>query len=849
MKRYLISVIFVISSLFIFDREAVAQDFIIVKGRVTGLSDPNAGLGNVSIFYYKTLEEASYFYDEAMGKYDDDPEKNRMKEFYLAYGQGNFLSRNNGTFETTYVSPFGALLFIYNTYEPELIPIEEKTDIQVEINDLIRLKEGGTTADRKKGANPRLKKPVDKGGHHTTSWRYTFSADKLGMIEKIGRTNSRLITQMYVVSYEGKDTLMYMPSVVYDGTQYHNTQELWNPDDTLCKIAAKHPRLEKIGNDFIFNVDFKTAGTDTTRYICKANVWIEDYIKTYYTDTLPDLYDTGRASRPYQFLEYSVGTYDLPFDQYIRKATPTFLPTEKNMKLQFKVGKAELDLTDTTTVATLDSLKTEFRQIRMSDDQTLTKLAFEGTSSPEGNYLKNLDLSKRRTQTVINEVLSVIPEGKKALKPSRDSVAGWDKVADIFEKDSLLSEAKQIRDIVAQYPGNLDRQMPHIRNLSFFEKDIKDRLKELRSVKCKYEVRIFRPRSPREILEFYNIHEDEILSGKALLDLSYYWTLFQHVQDPVKLEALCKSALRMAKIKKDNWALPANILSTIYINRKQVDTTLLKPFLLTPADGKNRPLYDMKGVKHIYNVPEVIANHVQMLMMAHDYDNAVTWSEVVKDQYPLLNAVCKLLGGYINDLSSEEDKSIINLIKQSSVRNHVIMELHHSKKINDKIIVLLLKKLPQDEALTDYLKAQRLCLQCELELQQMKTQKFSREEDRGLLREGEKLIPAPTPEQIQAVKTQIETLQTYIAEDKVIGLDTSENEKKLAELQVDYRRMEKGEETYQYLDDYFSMYDAAKFYLQRCFQRDKKFISIARRDYDIVEDLFYDAIGKEKPKK
>ena len=45
------------------------------------------------------------------------------------------------------------------------------------------------------------------------------------------------------------------------------------------------------------------------------------------------------------------------------------------------------------------------------------------------------------------------------------------------------------------------------------------------------------------------------------------------------------------------------------------------------------------------------------------------------------------------------------------------------------------------------------------------------------------------------------------------------------------------------------MYDAAKFYLQRCFQKDKKFITIARRDYDIVEDLFYDAIGKEKQKK
>ena len=845
MKRYLIIITLVISSLFVCNSEAAAQEFITVKGKITGMSDLNTGLGRVSIYYYKTVDEATYFYYEAIDKFQEK----KMNDFYQANGQGNFLSRDNGNFETTYVDPFGALLFIYGSYEPVLVEINARTYIDVEINDLEKIKDATLVAETEKKANPRVKKPVDSGGHHTTAWRYTFSADKLGTIEKIGRTNARLVTQMYVVSYESKDTLMYMPAMVHDGIQYHNTQALWNRD-TLYNIADKNICLDSLGNSFVFNVDFKTAGTDTTRYICKANVWIEDYIKTYYKDELPDLYDTGRSSRPYQFLEYSVGAYDLPFDQYIRKATPTFLPTEKNMKLEFEVGKAQLKLTDSATVATLDSLKGEFRQIRVSDDQTLTSLAFEGTSSPEGVYFKNLDLSKRRTQTVINEVLSVIPEGRKALKPSRDSVAGWDKVADIFEKDSLLSEAKQIRDIVAQYPENLDRQMPYIRKLPFYEKEIKPRLGELRSVKCKYEVRIFRPRKPAEIIELYNEDKEAILSGKRLLDLSYYWTLFQHVKDPVELESLCKSAMKVAKFKKDKWALPANILSTIYINKKQIDTTLLTPYLI-PGYPLEYSETDMTrtDVRYIYNAPEVIANHVQMLMMAHDYDNAVSWTELVKAQYPLLNAVCKLLGGYIKDLTTAENKAMIELIKKSSVRNHVIMELHHSEKINKDTLAPLLQQLPQDDALTDYLKAQRLCLQCELDLQQMKMLQFAREEDRGLMREGEYLIPAPTPEQIEATRAEIETLKTYIEEDKLIGLDTSENERKVAKLQQDLRRMEKGEVTYHYLEKPLYMYDAAKFYLQRCFQKDKKFITIARRDYDIVEDLFYDAIGKEKPKK
>ena len=350
----------------------------------------------------------------------------------------------------------------------------------------------------------------------------------------------------------------------------------------------------------------------------------------------------------------------------------------------------------------------------------------------------------------------------------------------------------------------------------------------------------------------YNEDKDAILSGKRLLDLSYYWTLFQHVQDPVELEALCKSAMRVAKFKKDIWALPANILSKIYINRKQIDTTLLKPFLL-PGYPMLYSEMDMlrPDVRHIYNAPEVVANHVQMLMMAHDYDTAVSWTEVVKAQYPLLNAVCKLLGGYINDLTSAENKSMIELIKKSSVRNHVIMELHHSEKINKDTLAPLLMQLPQDEALTDYLKAQRLCLQCELDLQKMKNEYFVREEDRGLLRDGESVTPPPTQEEVEKKRKAVSELKEILDADIASGFtDAIEYSQKLYDAALrELTQMEKGEETYNYLTKPFSMYDAAKFYLQRCFKKDKKFITIARRDYDIVEALFYDAIGKEKPKK
>ena len=47
----------------------------------------------------------------------------------------------------------------------------------------------------------------------------------------------------------------------------------------------------------------------------------------------------------------------------------------------------------------------------------------------------------------------------------------------------------------------------------------------------------------------------------------------------------------------------------------------------------------------------------------------------------------------------------------------------------------------------------------------------------------------------------------------------------------------------------FSDYEAAKVYLQRCFEMNKKFISTAKADLDIAEDLLNDVLGIETDKK
>ena len=311
-------------------------------------------------------------------------------------------------------------------------------------------------------------------------------------------------------------------------------------------------------------------------------------------------------------MEYSFDECHLDHQEHMKPPRKEQVNTAKNMKLQFKVGKAELDKTDSVTVAALDSLKEELIGICMDPAAKLRELHFEGFSSPEGSFAKNQDLSNRRTMTVRNEVLSVIPADQRSrvYQTSRGFVSGWDEVATLLERDSLFTEASVLRGIVEKYPGNLDRQGADIRRLPYYQTLIKERLSELRQVKCKHLAEVMRFLTPEEILHKYNTDAD-YRNGKKMLTLNEYWHLFALIKDEKALEGIYKRALVASKRAEGRpWALPANNLAVLYLRREQADTNLLKPFL---KDG--RPMnyeetdFDT-GLRIRYNHPEVIANQV-----------------------------------------------------------------------------------------------------------------------------------------------------------------------------------------------------------------------------------------------
>ena len=401
---------------------AYAQDEILVMGNVISSVD-DAPLPGVEIFVFKTVAAGQQEYARASEMYEGG---------YVP--EGGYISKYNmadGSFEFNAMAQ-GSLIFYKFPFKPVFVKIRGKNKIPTVtieattvLDDALLVEEG--VKKTRKG------KPVAHGNSFKINENYYFDKARMGAVEGVGKTNARLVSQVFIVNSDGTDTIRYFQPRVHDGEQFHQTQLHWRKD-FLYDLADGVERFDENKDSLQFAVSFE-VDDPTALYYVKANVWIEDYIKVYYRDSVT-LFNTGRVSRPFQFLEYSFDQAGVDPQKYYKQPKREQVATPKNMKLQFQVGKAELDRNDAATMAALDSLKEELIQICNDPAATLVDLHFKGYSSPDGVYEKNKDLSDRRTKVVQQEVEAALPRAKKerAYRTAKGFVAPWTDVADILER-------------------------------------------------------------------------------------------------------------------------------------------------------------------------------------------------------------------------------------------------------------------------------------------------------------------------------------------------------------------------------------------------------------------------------
>lgn len=697
MKRLLLLISVLVFALSLTGLDLCAQDRAIVAGRITNKTDDDKPLSDVVIYAYSTVAEAEDAY----------------KSYMLAKETGGFFDPGltyseypdaSGYYEISAVQT-GALMF-----DPMGIadPIVKKINYQKEINVAfeVAIILDNSTVTAEVGNKPVVDPPEIFGNTVSCGATYPFK-------ERIGKTNARFVVQAYLLAGNEKDTLEYRPPIVYDGEQYHQTQLRrlsYHPEyDPLYMIAEEHPTL----TDSTMSVTWKDTVylDDPTELIyCRAKIWAEDYNMVIYEDTMK-IFNTGRARRPMRFLEYSFDEYHVDPNEFVKKPKRERRDAAVSTNLKFLVGKAALDPADLAGKADLDNLKQELINVINDEGSTLKEFHVAVTSSPDGTYYKNVELSKLRSDFARNEVTSVIPKSlqKRVYMTTKYEVASWSAVADILERDSLYTEAAAVRKIVQQNPNSMDAQWGKIRQLSYYRSLISPRLPQLRSVTFKYVNEVFRQLTPEEILHRYKTDAD-YRSGKKSFALYEYWHLFDLVKDPDELELLYRRAVVDSKKAEGRiWPLPANNLAVALMRKGQSDTTILAS-LIDEREPLNRVIRNKNNpqvIDEIINIEQVVANQVVMFLRDEKYMRAMELCTLLPDsKYGLLKSITRCLAGYFRDNKSEEGQRVFNTVRNSTPRNRVVMNLAVG---NIGLAKAALAKLDPNDPVTQYLNAQVLC--------------------------------------------------------------------------------------------------------------------------------------------
>lgn len=667
--------------------------------RVTGhIVDKTAGKPidlkqvSVSVYGFNTVAQA-----EDVKKQMDGDENTFVAPDAQAFPD------DNGYYEIT-IPETGALIFKADMKPAVLEKVNYRLEINVKIEMGNYIRTSTITAVRDQVG------VLDPQGDIEGNWLKARST--IALPENSGKTNARMIVQPILIDGVTKDTLRYLKPTVMDGREYRVTQlrrmnynadndplNRWLSPDTLTSAAQ------------IVNwADTIYLENPSKNYQVKGIIQLEDYNLPYFKKEY--FLASSRLRRPLRFLEYSMDPYMLDPEQYRERAKREKRNTAGNMSLNFMVGKAQLAADDEEGRRQIDSVKSVLLDIIHGEGSQLKEFHITGTASPDGPYAGNMNLAKKRMEYALNQIVSVLPKNvrDRVYMTTTATVAPWTAVAELLEADSLMVEAKAIRDIVSNNPGTPDRQWGKIRALPYYRSLIVNYLPRLRSVRYQYGYEIFRELTPEEILERYRNDED-YRSGRKKFALYEYWHLFQLVKEPEELEKLYKRAYdESIEANGRPWILAANSLAASYIARGVADTTILRNFIDLQTPVVNYHLMRMNGNGYdIVNPEAVVANQMIMYVMTNNFRKAGQLTNILpdNDRNRLVRAYALCLGGYYKGGNTPDQRrrarEVFETVSESSPLNKVVLCLAMNTKTYDSLAEEAMSALPGDSALTDYL--------------------------------------------------------------------------------------------------------------------------------------------------
>lgn len=448
----------------------------------------------------------------------------------------------------------------------------------------------------------------------------------------VGKTKSR--------SYHVKDRF-YNDSVVYRSADVSKSK--WG---VLAEVPMMLVANTKLRNDHLW-----CAG---------AEVSFENYTKLLHL-TKGELFSMGLRN-PMRFFEYQLKGTELREDTAIWYPIPNIAKQEKSdqIHVRFAKSKSTIDMSDSLTNIELQKLKASIDGILSDEDAQFRDVTIVGTASPEGSYGYNQKLASDRMGTLLNWIRERIPESKRArMYPKKDGrVAKWSEVAELMRKDSLVSEAEVIENIVAKYSKE-DTRGREIRKLAFYQ-TIEDRyLPQLRKVEYKLGYSIDRVLNYEDILQ--RIKDNPSFSPSPYES----FLLYRNEKDPARRLELCKLAYET----HPNYLVFANDYSALLTSAGKPNPQIL--------DG-----FDVERIKHMgrnYKVPVTV--HINQMCARILTDNIIaadTLDQMIMartDCEPQRNTQFATAHAYLDIRQGHFSDDNYDLIKKTGLRNEIIFLL------------------------------------------------------------------------------------------------------------------------------------------------------------------------------
>ena len=673
-----------------------AQRMIKVSGTVFNIADKKRKVpfseSVVYVYSCKTVAEAKDL--------QNDLDKDNADLMLFMHNDERTETDANGYYEIL-VPDNGALVFKAGLNKAVLEKVNNRMKIDVEVDDGIYLKEVVITGKLKQI------QPEPKASRLIGNRFYPYNTFVIP--EGKGNTYSRLIIQPYVLNCETNDTVDFLKPLVYDGKEFHLTQTRKMGYELKRDGLEKYIQPQPLVNDrmVIEWEDTVTVPDPNVNYSCYADFCIEDYRHIPFRKTYQ--INTCENKRPLKFLQYSLIAMDMDFQKYPEKAQIEKYDTEDLVELNFEINSDQLT-NDPKNQVSLAGIRKQLNRILNEPGAMLKEFHVIGKASPEGYYQANLALAEKRMKRIQQEVTRILPESvrERVYQNPQAEVASWNEVAALLEADSLTETADFIRNVMKEFPDNINRQGQKIRARKDYRTAIVPYLEQLRQVRylCRYD--IYREPTDQEVLENFR------RKGLEGIYTRYeYWKLMQLLKDDREKEAVARKAYEESLRMKAPWVLAGNTLAKLLLERDVTDTHILEPLIDRTIFTVNYERKNMDtGRTDIINPVEVVVNQLCMYIKAGDFENASVMAKLIPAEYTefnLVKAYAWAMGGYFHGGDTPEEaqraEQTFQTICRSSVQNEAVMNLALETPQGDAQAEKAVEQMPEESPVKWYLKA------------------------------------------------------------------------------------------------------------------------------------------------